>query len=156
MIGTDDGESLYETAIMHCKALGIADRVTFKGSLSGLEVKEEMQNASVFVQHSVTTPLEGDKEGTPISVMEAMATGLPVLATRHAGIAEVIEHNVSGILVDEYDLEDMTNCMLQLVKNGELRSTIGSAGAEAIRNNEFVRDNISKFSNILDNHKLAK
>ena len=59
--------------------------------MSSEEVREAMLSATVLVQHSVTTPITGDKEGTPVGIMEAMLLGLPIVATKHAGIAEMIE-----------------------------------------------------------------
>ena len=54
-----------------------------------------MRRSRGFIQHSLRTS-DGDTEGTPVAVLEAMASGIPVIATRHAGIGEVIEHGVTG------------------------------------------------------------
>lgn len=87
-------------------AVGVADRVHFHGVLPHDRVAAWMRRADCFVQHSVVAP-DGDSEGTPLSVLEAAATGLPVVATRHAGIPDVIEDGVSGFLVPEGDVDAM-------------------------------------------------
>lgn len=154
MVGNDDGEGLFETCVMLVKTLKIEDKVQFKGVLSAAEVRAEMSNASVFVQHSVTTPILGDKEGTPVGIMEAMAVGLPIITTRHAGIAELIEDGKTGILVEEYDVEAMAGAMVQLANDSDLRKTLGKNAANTIRENELVSRSLKKFSELIDRHKL--
>jgi glycosyltransferase involved in cell wall biosynthesis len=70
----------------------------------------------------------GDSEGTPNSVMEASACGLPVVATRHAGIPDVVIHNETGYLVDERDVDAMARHMIALVDAPEQAAAMGAAG----------------------------
>jgi glycosyltransferase involved in cell wall biosynthesis len=77
--------------------------VRFAGALPPDEVATVMAEADVFVHHSVTSS-KGDKEGIPIGLMEAMATGLVVISTRHSGIPELVEDGVEGYLVEERDV----------------------------------------------------
>jgi glycosyltransferase involved in cell wall biosynthesis len=123
------------------KALKIEKSVIFKGICSTDEVLEQMQKARVFVQHSITTPINGDKEGTPVVVMEAMANGLPVVATKHAGIAELIVSGENGFLVEEYDYINMAKMMVTVCKNDELVSHIGKKASESILNNYLIVNN---------------
>lgn len=83
---------------------GLQDRVVFTGSIGQKAVSELMASSDVFVHHSVTDP-NGNEEGIPISLMEAMAMGLIVISTRHAGIEELVESGVEGYLTDERDLD---------------------------------------------------
>lgn len=87
-----------------CVSLGIRDRVDFAGRVPKPEVARLMREADVFVHHSVTAS-DGDMEGLPTVLMEAMATGLIVLTTRHSGIPELVEDGIDGYLVDERDVE---------------------------------------------------
>jgi glycosyltransferase involved in cell wall biosynthesis len=76
-----------------------------------------MHKATALLQHSVTPVFgraAGDSEGTPVVVLEAMACGLPVIGSRHAGIGEVVEHGKSGFLVDERDVAGFSQAMLEL------------------------------------------
>jgi glycosyltransferase involved in cell wall biosynthesis len=138
MIGKDGGGELFEACHILVKALKIEDKVTFLGIRSTDEVYEEMKKARVFVQHSLTTPITGEKEGTPVAVMEAMACGLPVVATRHAGIAELIEHGQTGMLVDEYDYMAMAEKMAEVCLSDRLVFEIGKNAAISIRSNERI------------------
>jgi colanic acid/amylovoran biosynthesis glycosyltransferase len=154
MIGKDGGGELFEACHILVKSLKIENSVTFKGILSSQNVFEEMQKARVFVQHSVTTPLVNDKEGTPVSVVEAMACGLPVIATRHAGIAEIIQNNNSGILVEEYDYKTMANEMIRVCNDDKLAYQLGKNAAESIRENEYFSKNIEKLADLIEMHRI--
>ena len=83
-------------------SLGIADRVRFAGALSNERVQQAMRDADVFVLPSMTAA-NGDEEGTPTVLLEAGCAQLPVLATRHAGIPEVVADGRSAVLVPEND-----------------------------------------------------
>lgn len=156
MVGTDDGEDLFEACQMMTKAWGMEAQVSFKGVLSVEDVHSEMLKASVFVQHSVTTPLQGDKEGTPVGIIEAMAVGMPIVATDHAGISEMIENEKTGILAPEYNLEAMAEGMIRFGKNVELRRQLGEAAAFAIRANKNVTENLQRFSELIDRSKFKR
>jgi glycosyltransferase involved in cell wall biosynthesis len=90
-----------------CAAEGIADRVEFPGRVVRRQVADLMRAADVFVHHSVTGA-DGDMEGIPTVLMEAMSTGLPVVSTRHSGIPELVDHGRDGFLVGERDVEGYT------------------------------------------------
>ena len=152
MIGADDGHGVLESCKSLTKALNIQDQVEFKGGCSSDEVYDEMSKASVFVQHSITTPETGDREGTPVAVMEALATGLPVVATHHAGIQEMIEHGVNGKLVNEFDYLRMAKEMIALVQNRDEMKRIGNEAALRLRTNPLVVGHIERLTEIIDKH----
>jgi colanic acid/amylovoran biosynthesis glycosyltransferase len=83
-----------------------------------------LQSADVFVHPSVTSP-SGDKEGIPGALVEAMAAGLPVVSTYHAGIPYVIEDQQTGLLVEEHDVDQLAKSMAALCNDPVLRATIG-------------------------------
>jgi glycosyltransferase involved in cell wall biosynthesis len=132
--------------------LSLEDNVVLPGALTPKEVHEQMAKASIFVQHSLTTPQSGDKEGTPVAIMEAMATGLPVISTNHAGIAEIIENGVSGILVDEFDSETMSEEMIRLFNNKQEIRQMSKSATEAIFKNNLLTDHIKILSSKLEKH----
>ncbi len=82
--------------------LGIAERVAFDGAQPHDAVQRAMAAAQMFLQHSVTAP-DGNTEGLPTSIQEALASGCIVISTRHAGIPEAIDDGVNGWLCDEHD-----------------------------------------------------
>ena len=112
--------------------LSVEHAVTFKGSLSHQAVAAEMRRARLFAQHSVEAR-SGDCEGTPVSVQEAGAAGLPVVSTRHAGIPEVVAEGETGLLVDEGDVEGMARQMLRLLRDPALAARLGAAGRRRVR-----------------------
>lgn len=149
MVGKDGGGELFEACHILVKALGMEKCVDFKGVMTSREVFAEMQKAYAFVQHSVTTPIHADSEGTPVAIMEAMACGLPVIATKHAGIMDMVVHGDSGLLVDEYDIDSMAGNMLLLIENSDKARAIGLAAAQHIRSNELVVHHMESLSHLL-------
>lgn len=93
--------------------MGLDGAVSFPGFLRGDDLKHLFDSAHLFVHPSVQTPL-GDQEGVPNSMLEAMATGLPVAATRHGGIPEAVTSGVDGILVAEHSPDELAQAMLRL------------------------------------------
>lgn len=93
--------------------LGIANQTVFPGLVNLDQAKDLLQNADCFVHHSVMGS-NGDQEGIPNAIMEAMAMELPVLSTEHAGIPELVESGVNGFLVVEKDIEAYANKMKEM------------------------------------------
>ena len=101
--------------------LGIADRVDFVGFQSQAQVRERLAETDVFVMSSFA-------EGVPVVLMEAMAAGVPPVATRIAGVAELVEHEVSGLLVPPGDVDALTNAIRRLCSDADLRNALATAG----------------------------
>ena len=116
------------------KALSLEGRVLFTGVLEPPRIVELFGRARAFVQHSVTAP-SGDSEGTPVAVLEAGASALPVIATRHAGIPDVVLDGETGLLCDEFDVAGMAAHMIRLVKEPELAARLGRAARERVTAN---------------------
>lgn len=106
--------------------LGLGEAVTFLGSQPPEAVNAEMRGARCYIQHSVEAS-SGDSEGTPLSILEAGASGLPVVSTRHAGIPDVVIEGKTGFLVDEHDVGAMAHQMLRFVRDPKLAAKMGQA-----------------------------
>ena len=91
--------------------LGVEDRIEFVGWLSNREVGGAMREADLFVAPSVTAA-DGDMEGMPLVIAEAMATGLPVIGSRHSGIPEAVREEQNGVLIDERDDEALAAALI--------------------------------------------
>ncbi|AZO63897.1 MULTISPECIES: glycosyltransferase [unclassified Mesorhizobium] len=109
----------------------LSDRVIFHGSRSIEYVQGMMQDAAIFVQHSVTAR-NGDMEGLPVSILEAMASALPVVATRHSGIPEAVVDGKTGILVEEHDIESMAEALASLLAEPHRAAKMGDAGRQRV------------------------
>ena len=107
--------------------LGLADAVNFAGPLDADGVARAMRSSHLLLAPSVTAA-NGDKEGVPNVVKEAMASGMPVLATHHGGIPELVDDGVSGYLVAEHDVEALAGRLLELIANPEAWPALGRAG----------------------------
>jgi colanic acid/amylovoran biosynthesis glycosyltransferase len=149
-IGKGGGGELYETCLILVRSLGLEKNVYFKGVLSHNEVAEEMRKARVFVQHSVTTPEGRDMEGKPVAIMEAMACGLPVISTFHSGIPELIEHEVNGLLVDEFDIQTMSRYMLLLARDDRLVKHFGIEASRHIHEHPLISHHVSILEELID------
>lgn len=113
-------------------SLNLRGFVQFTGLLKHHEVAEELAAAHVFVLPSKTAA-SGDMEGIPVALMEAMANGMPVLATRHSGTPELVEHDVSGLLCDEGDWRTLAANMGAIARAPERWAAMGEAGAAKVR-----------------------
>jgi glycosyltransferase involved in cell wall biosynthesis len=98
---------------MLAAGLGISKDVHFVGFLSQSKLLGLYLSSHLFV-HPSETPPDENQEGIPNSILEAMATGLPILATRHGGIAEAVEHGRSGVLVSEEDHIGLARAMKEI------------------------------------------
>lgn len=141
---------LWEACRQLVATLHLEDRVSLPGVLPHEDIAERMRSARAFVQHSVVTA-ENDHEGTPLAVLEAMASGLPVIATRHAGIPDVVEHGVHGLLCAERDIDAMAANMLAVARDPEAARSMGRAGRERIEKDLSMQDHIAALEAILRN-----
>jgi colanic acid/amylovoran biosynthesis glycosyltransferase len=112
-------------------AEGIRDKVRFAGAQTRAEVVQLLHSADVFLAPSVTGT-DGDIEGIPVSIMEAMASGLPVVSTRHSGIPELVADGHSGFLLEEHDVDGLATRLSELATDLDLRGRMGVAGASIV------------------------
>ena len=113
------------------ESLDLGDNVRLTGALPHTEVAELMRTSDVLLAPSVTAR-DGDVEGTPVAILEAAATGLPVVATHHAGIPEIVADGVSGFLVPERDASTLAARLMELCDSRKLRVEMGRAGHDFV------------------------
>lgn len=113
----------------YVKGEGLSEVVTLHGAVPNETVGSLLASAHVFVQHSVQAP-DGDEEGLPVAILEAMAHGLPVVSTRHAGIPEAITHGHEGLLVTEHDVHGFAAHLVRLADDPDLVRALGSAARD--------------------------
>lgn len=103
---------------------GIVDHVVFHGWRLQGDVADLMQESDVLLAPSVTDA-DGDQEGIPVTIMEAMATGLPVVSTRHSGIPELVVEGRTGFLVPERDAAALAESLHALLRSPSLCGRMG-------------------------------
>lgn len=129
---------LKKEVIERARKLGVSDHVVIEGEIESSKIPGLMRQAHIYVQHSITAA-DGDTEGLPVSILEAVATGLPVVSTRHSGIPEQVIHGETGYLVDEGDLEGMASAIVELAEDPEQRKLFGE-NARRLAEDKFNRE----------------
>ena len=121
LIGDGDDRAALETL-----AAPLGHAVRFVGFKSQDEVAEALTRADVFVLPSFA-------EGLPVVLMEALASGTPVIATQLAGVGELVEHGTSGFLVPAGDAEGLAEAIRKMAADPGGRAAMGSAGRDKVR-----------------------
>jgi glycosyltransferase involved in cell wall biosynthesis len=103
-------------------SLGLKNAVTFHGYVNAHYLAAELAGCDVFIQHSLR------KEGSPVSIVEAMLCGLPVVATPVGGIVDQVIDSVTGLIIAEHDFIGMSSAMAKLAGNPALRIELGANG----------------------------
>jgi len=114
--------------------LNIQERVSFAGFISQEQLREIYYRSHIFL-HPSQTGRDGNQEGIPNSMLEAMASGLPAFATEHGGIPEAIENGISGVLVPENNHEELARALLNAAQDQSFLSRIARSAGEIVRRN---------------------
>jgi len=145
-----DGE-LMPAVVQFVDAFDMTEKVMLHGSQPNTFVYELMRKSDVFLQHSIRNPVNGDEEGLPVAIIEAMGHGLAVVATHHSGIPESVEDGVTGYLVPEGDMEMMSEKIIDFAQDLSKRETFGKAGRMKIEEKftwDTERNNLLQLMNL--------
>ncbi len=142
LVGTGDfGPKLQDEV----QRLGLVDRVHFMGRRT--DIPELLGAMDVFV-------LSSDWEGNPVSLMEAMSAGLPVISTAVGGVPEVFRNGVEGFLVQPGDTLGFSKAMASLLQDGDARRSMGAAGSTRAKTQFNVAEMASAYQNIYERESL--
>lgn len=130
LVGDGELRSAIEEQIAQA---GLRDKVILHGAGTHKQVVEQLSNADVFVLATVVAA-SGKREGLPNVLKEAMACGLPVVASNISGIPELVEHEKSGFLLTSKDSAALATALERLKADPELRRRMGQAGREKVVN----------------------
>lgn len=111
--------------------LGVRDSVDFPGFLVMSRLMKQTYASQVFL-HPSRTGADGNREGVPNSMLEAMASGAVAVASHHGGIAEAIKDGESGLLVPENDHDALAAAVLRVMGDETLRQRMARAGCAAV------------------------
>ncbi|MGE7070041.1 glycosyltransferase [Peribacillus butanolivorans] len=114
--------------------LNLGDSFRLLNHLPKDQVREQMTNADIFCAASLEAA-DGDVEGIPNTLKEAMAVGVPVISTNHAGIPELITNNKEGVLVQENNVDELAEALEFMLTNRELWETYTVAARQKIEQN---------------------
>ncbi|MFL6247951.1 MAG: glycosyltransferase [Thermoanaerobaculia bacterium] len=143
---------LRETTEQWIAEHGLSDSVKLLGPLPQHEVARLMGEADVFVLPSVIA-VDGQMDGIPVSLMEAMAAGKPVIASTISGIPELVKDNINGILVDAAYAGRLAEAVQRLHADPLLRERLGRAGQLKVRQEFDVRRNATALVALFDRHR---
>ena len=132
IVGDGPLRKALETEAEQCEG-----EITLFGKKNQEELPEIMASADIFVAPSITAE-DGDTEGVPVSIIEAMASGTPVISTYSGGIADLITDGVNGILVAEKDSDGLTEKINLLLQNKELTEKIRKNALETVKSYDYA------------------
>ncbi|GGG78336.1 colanic acid biosynthesis glycosyltransferase WcaL [Salipiger pallidus] len=134
-----------ERAALEARAKPLGETVVFLGYQSQDAVAEALSQSDVFVLPSFA-------EGVPVVLMEAMAAGVPVVATQIAGIPELVSHWDSGILVRPGDVEALTEAIDQMLASADQRRVMGAVGRATVESEFNIRTEAARLSQLFCNY----
>ncbi len=138
-----------ETLESLARELGVREQVHFAGFLDQDQLRKAYAAAHIFLHPSRVTE-EGDREGVPNSLLEAMASGLPVLATCHGGIPEAVTPDRSGMLVGENDFDGLRSALSKLTENADLLQSLSRGAREEVAEKFDQASQIATLENAYD------
>ncbi|HEX5467204.1 MAG TPA: glycosyltransferase [Candidatus Limnocylindrales bacterium] len=122
---------------------GLEDRIRLLGRRTRAQIAELLATSHVLVAPSVPTP-DGRREGIPVVLMEAMASGLPVVASRLSGIPELVRDGETGLLAEPADVAGLAAAIRRLAEQPELRARLGAAARATVLADYDLRTNADR------------
>ena len=132
------------------KQLGISEFVHFLGGVTQAQVIEWLSQVDVLALTSVPSQ-DGRREGIPVALMEAMASGLPVVSTDLSGIPELVTHGQEGYLTQPGDSEAIAEALITLANSAEKRQALGQAARNKILSEFELKSNARKLLEVIEN-----
>lgn len=145
IIGYGDQEVRLQSLIVHH---GLWDRVALRSPVDHADLQAIYRGASIFVLPCRLTA-DGDRDGIPNAMLEAMASGLPIITTSVSGIPEVIVDGQNGLLVEAENAQALTNAVTRLLDDSQLGERLGEAGRRTVLEQFSWDRNISKLVRLL-------
>ena len=141
------GGEMLGAAIDFVRAFNLQEKVTFHGAQPNNVVVDFMNKADIFICHNVVDVVSGDEEGLPVTFLEAMGAGVPVISTYHAGIPDCITDGENGLLVQEGDVKGMAENIVKLASDYHFRQNMAKKAWERTLN---------EFSWVVERQKLLE
>lgn len=133
----------HQAIVEQISALDLNEQVILHGAVTRPQVIDLLAQCDIFALSSFQTP-SGNREGIPVVIMEAMACGLAVVASRVSGIPELVEDHKTGLLASPQDPGDIADQLEVLILNPTLRKTMGLAGREKVISEFNLQQNIKQ------------
>ena len=134
--------------------LGLRSRVRFLGSCSEDTVRASLDAADLFVLPSIVAD-DGQMEGLPVALMEALACGVPTVTTELSGIPEIVVDGVTGLLATPGDVTSLNETLAAMVQRGSATVEFAEAGRALVVREFDLRESISALAGLLDEYLPA-
>ena len=128
----------------------IADKITMTGAVDAVTGEQLRNVAHVFTAHNCTGPITNQEEAFGVSIVEAMAAGLPIVSARNGSLPEIVDHGVNGYLVDPGNVDEHAQALLTLYENPSLRASMGHESWSRARQHFTIQDEIRSLQRILE------
>jgi glycosyltransferase involved in cell wall biosynthesis len=151
IIGTGEEEEALQSAISDN---GLNHSVEMVGPLPQAEVAKEIARASVVAAPCVVGA-DGNRDGLPTVILEAMALGTPCVSTDVTGIPEVVKHGETGLIVPQYNAVGLADAMLRLIDDAETRAEYAGAGRRLIEREFDATSNTGKQRDLFSRAEVA-
>jgi len=125
------------------------DSIQMLGAVTAEHAKELLGNADIYTQHNIKGEISRQSECLGVSIVEAMAAGLPVVGTRSGGVKETVVDGETGILLDPGDIEGQADAICRLANDPSLRQRLGSAGHKRVLDNFSMEQEAKMFRMIM-------
>ncbi|NCC41939.1 MAG: colanic acid biosynthesis glycosyltransferase WcaL, partial [Gammaproteobacteria bacterium] len=130
------------------RAQGLADQIQLRGPLSRESILMWLrERADVVALTSILAP-RGNREGIPVTLMEAMACALPVVSSRLSGIPELVEEGVSGLLTTPGQADEIAEALARLAADPALRAKLGAAAREQVIARFDLTENVNALADL--------
>jgi len=140
---------LRESVAAYVREQGLDKHVRFFGFIPNSKCLREMERADIFILPSVTAG-NGDSEGTPTTIIEAQASGLPVISTYHSDIPYIVVPGKSALLSEERDVKALAGNILHLLENQHEWEAMGTEGRRLVERNHDIEKEVAVLENRYD------
>jgi len=129
----------------------LQEAIELTGAVPQEHLKEYLSRADVFVLPCITAS-NGDMDGIPVSLMEAMAIEIPTVSTYVSGIPELIEDGQNGLLVSEKDEVALANALQRLLEDEVLRTKLGKDGRQKVMHEFNIHKNAAQLATLFERY----
>ena len=147
IIGDGPERGVVEQAI---RDSGFVEDIELTGWMTNDHVRKELKSADVYTVHNRVGPRTKQEEALNLSVLEAMATGLPVVATKSGGVSETVINGQTGLLIQPMDIEGHAKALAAMVSHVEMRATMGRKGWERVCQKFTIEQEMDQLTRILN------
>lgn len=131
------------------RVMGLESNVRLLGRIDQEEQKRRLEASIGFIQHSRVAQ-DGDSEGTPVAILEAMAASVPVVSTHHSGIPDIIQDGQTGFLSAENDVKGMLSKVLDLIEDTDLRKRCSAAARQVVSERFTLKQHLETITAIIE------